>query len=42
MKKDKIVRNILEKSAQEYIEQVKNDQEKRLLTSKASRQKHYE
>jgi hypothetical protein len=42
MKKSKIERNVLEKAAAEFYETRKRNDEQRLLTSRTSRQAHFE
>lgn len=42
MKKDKIIRNLLDKAAQEFMEMRRKLEESRMLTSKTTRQQHFE
>lgn len=42
MKKEKIERNLLEKAAAEFISMRKSNDEQRMLTSRTSRQAHFE
>lgn len=42
MKKSKIERNLLEKSAAEFIEQQKRNNEVHLLSNRSARQSHFE
>lgn len=42
MHKDKIVRNLLEKSAQAFIQSKKENEERSALISRTERQAHYE
>lgn len=42
MKKDKLVRNLLDKAAAEFIEMTKKDEEKQLIVSTNTRLAHYE
>ena len=42
MKRSKIERNILEKSAADFIEQRKRNDEIRLLSNRTARQAHFE
>lgn len=42
MKRDKIVRNVLEKAAHEFEESRKYKEDQRMLTSRTERQAHFE
>ena len=42
MRKSKIERNLLEKSAAEFIENQKRNDEVRLLSNRSARQSHFE